>query len=428
MSESLYSSMEHAQFRGPAMSDNYNQRVEKAYRDLVMLLNKVGLADEDARIRFRNLVKNHFSLMKTLEELKSRVVALEDITELESGEEIAIYKLLTFFNSSVDDTNNFNGTEFEISSTSRCSIDTRHGVMTLPKINSSSMSKFGYSDNYGNFILPASFEARASGVIGTADAGSALISTSDVQNSAKDEPGKVWERNVTVSAPNIASGSEVSFYAKPPEDISATVNANAIVVHPYPMMGCELTGVYTSSQQVINLNDNDSYVPVNSSDYYSGINEAVGWVPPGAWNGDSIPSCGPKIFYFDPKEVNAVKLKIKQNDYYLENNKYTYTYGLSFFDLRYDSFLSAGKAILRFDAPTGKVINSVDNVTPNIYNVSEAELPYIFSYRAIWETAVAGVYTLDPQPASQSVWIEVTLSQTIGKGTPSLSGLKVEYS
>jgi hypothetical protein len=83
---------------------------------------------------------------------------------------------------------------------------------------------------------------------------------------------------------------------------------------------------------------------------------------------------------------------------------------------------------LRFDAPTGKVINSVDNVTPNIYNVSEAELPYIFSYRAIWETAVAGVYTLDPQPASQSVWIEVTLKETIGKGTPSLSGLKVEYS
>jgi hypothetical protein len=84
--------------------------------------------------------------------------------------------------------------------------------------------------------------------------------------------------------------------------------------------------------------------------------------------------------------------------------------------------------MLRFDAPTGKVINSIDSVTPNIYNVSEAELPFVFSYRVIWDTGVSGAYTLDPVPFSDHVWIEVTLNETVRYGTPSLSGLKVEYS
>ncbi len=427
MSDALYSKMEHAQYRGPAMSDNYNQRVEKAYRDLVMLLNKIGLADEDARIRFANLAKNHFSLMKTLEDLKARIVALEDVTTLESGEEIAPYKLLSFFDSSIDQSAVFNNTPFEISPTNRCSIDVRHGVVTLPKVSSSSISKFGYKDNYGNFVLPASFEASALGVAGSADSGSALIQTSDVYNSVKDEPGKVWERNVILTSPN-PSGAIVNLYAKVPTDLSVTTKANAIVVHPYPMMGCELRGVYTSSQQMVNLNDNDVYTPLNDQDFYESNNDAIGWIAPGAWGGDYISSCGPKIFYFDPKDVNGVKVTLKQNDYFFENNKYIYSYGLSFLDLRYDKFLTTGKVMLRFDAPTGKVINSIDSVTPNIYNVSEAELPFVFSYRVIWDTGVSGAYTLDPVPFSDHVWIEVTLNETVRYGTPSLSGLKVEYS
>jgi len=419
--------MEHAQHRGPATSDNYNQRVERAYRDLVMLLNKVGLADEDARLRFVALAKNHFSLMKTLEELKSRIVALEDVTELESGEEISKYKLLTFFNSSLDESSLFDNTSFEINQSNRCSIDSRHGVMTLPKIFSSSISKLGYKDQYNNFILPQSFESLASGVAGSADSGSALISSSDVYNSVKDEPGKVWERNVIVNTANV-NGAKVNLYSKVPEDLSVTTKANAIVVHPYPMMGCDLLGVYTSQRQVINLNENDQYVPVNYQDFYESNADSVGWIAPGAWSGDTITACGPKIFYFDPKEVNAIKISLRQNDYYFDNNKYIYSYGLSFLDLRYDKFLTTGKIMLRFDAPTGKTISSIDSVQPNIYNVSEAELPYVFSYRVIWETAVPGTYTLTPVPFSSHVWIEVSLNETIRYGTPSLSGLKVEYS
>lgn len=427
MSDALYSRMESAQYRGPATSDNYNRRVESAYRDLVMLLNKIGLADEDARLRFSALAKNHFSLMKTIEDLKTRISALEDVTTLESGEQISSYKLLTFFDSSLDQSSTFNDTPFAINPSNKCSIDTRHGVMTLPKISSSSLSKFGYKDNYGNFILPASFEALASGIVGTADSGSALIQSSDVYNSVKDEPGKVWERNVILTSPN-SSGASVNLYAKVPSDLAVTPKANAIVVHPYPMTGCQLVGVYTSSQQVINLNDNDAYTPLNSQDFYEGNDESIGWIAPGAWAGDAISACGPKIFYFDPKEVNAVKVRLKQNDYFFENNKYIYSYGLSFLDLRYDKFLTTGKIILRFNAPPGKLINSIDSVTPNIYNVSEAELPSVFSYRVIWDTGVAGTYSLNPVFGSTHVWIEVTLNETVRYGTPSLSGLKVEYS
>lgn len=423
MSDSLYSKMEHAQYMGPALSDNYNERVERAYKDLVMLLNKVGLADEDAKIRFSNLVKNHLSLTKEIADLQSRVEAIEDISTGISNP----YKLITFFNNFYDDTALFNNTEFEVPLSQRCSIDSRHGVMTLPKIFSSSSSKLGYKDSYGNFILPASFEAAASGVSGTADAATALISSSNINSSVVDEPGKVWERNIVVNSPNV-NGAEVDFYARIPTDLSPNVNANAIVVHPYPMMGAELVGVYTSSQEMVNLNSSDSYWPVNANNSYQDNADSIGWIAPGSWSGDSIVSCGPKIFYFDPKKVNAVKIRLKQNNYFFEANKFIYSYGLSFFDLRYDKFLSTGKIILKLEAPTGQTISSVNSVTPNIFNVSEAELPNVFSYRIIWETATAGVYSLNPVPFSSKVWIEIEINETLGKGTPSLSGVKVEYS
>jgi len=428
MSDALYSRMEHAQYRGPAMSDRYNERVDKAYRDLVMLLNKIGLADEDAKARFSNLVKTHFSMAKALEDLKSRTLALESITELANGTSLDPYRKITFFNESIIDSDRFNGTTYEVSTNNRCSIDTRHGVMTLPKVYSSSVSKFGYTDSIGNFVVPATFETRAVGVSGTADSAGASISTSEASNVAKDEPGKVWERNVLAKSPN-ANGALVNLYVRVPEDLSITPKANAVVVHPYPMMGCDLEGVYTSSQQNINLSENDAYTALNSAQYYDNDNYSVGWSPPGSWNGDKIASCGPKIFYFDPKEVNALKVSLRQRQYFFENNLYIYSYGLSFLDLRYDKFLKNGKTILKLQAPSGKTFSRITDVSPQIYNVSEAEIQDVFSYRVIWETSSnSGTYTLNPVPLSNRVWFEVTLNETINGGTPSLSGLKVEYS
>jgi len=279
MSESLYSKMEQAQYMGPSTSDNYNIRVENAYKDLVYLMNKVSLSDEDLKTRFRNVAKEHLSLMSTIDELETRITALEDSSVNEK------YRLLTFYDFALDDTNTFSGTAFSIDSASKCSLDTRHGVVTLPKSSSSSSSRLGYIDDDGNFILPSGLEMVETGITGTAD--TALNNTkvikSNAYNAVLDEPGKVWERSVVTDTQNISNGAAVNLYVRVPETLSITNSANALVVHPFPVGGCNLLGVYTSGQQDINLNDSDSYIAINSNKNYENDTSAIGWSAPGSW-------------------------------------------------------------------------------------------------------------------------------------------------
>jgi hypothetical protein len=115
---------------------------------------------------------------------------------------------------------------------------------------------------------------------------------------------------------------------------------------------------------------------------------------------------------------------MNQRNYFKENGSYIYTYGLSNLDIRYDKFLPSGKTMIRFDAPTGKLIDAVVNVAPVIYNVPNSLLSTAFSYRVIYKDGEN--YTLDNPGASASVWVEVTLNMLEDYTPPVLSDLKIE--
>lgn len=416
MSEPLHTQKEFAQFRGPTTSDNYNERQENMYRDLVYLANKIGLAERDVAWNHQREIKETFALTRILEDLEARVTTLE-----------AAENKLTFKHTNQVDSDRFKGTEFEIADSSHCYHDSQHGVVTLPLVSGSSVSKLVFINSDGSSVLPSSFEALASGVTGTADGGAATIDTSDPYYAVLAEPGKIWERNVIVDTPH-TSDSEVYLYVKVPTDASVSKNTNCLVVHPYPILGCELIDVSYTVNTDVTLSESDVYHTLNSSAIHSGNTDAVGWLPPGGWVGDTIVDCGPKVFYFDPLPITGFRLRLKQSNFYQEGSKYLYSYGLSKLDARFNKFVDEGKVIFRFDAPGSDTISSVVNVTPDIWNVSEAEAPYVFDYKIIWETSYdSGVYTNVPVPLSSRVWIEVTLDKTINKGTPALSGLTIDY-
>lgn len=415
--DNLYTQKRNAQFRGPTTSDDYNNRIEEEYRDLALLRNKAALTVEQYELFYGRAIKEIDSLTRALSELETR------ISELEDG-----VSILSFYDSSQIDNDRFDSTDYVVSTADRCAYDTVHGLLTLPKVEDSSISKIKFTDNNGDEFIPSTFETLVVPNVDSADNTTATIDTSEVHHAVLSHVGSIWQRNVIADSADV-DGAELTVYLRIPQEFASTQDSNLIVLHPYPSMSCDILSVEYSTAVDVLMNTNDSYTPLNSEAYHTGNDDAVGWVAPGAWDGDEILVSGPKAFYFDPTSVTGLKITLRQRNYYIENGKYIYTYGLSRVDLRYDKFLSTGRAIIKFDAPEGKTISKVEDVAPHAWNISEAELTDVFDYRVIWETSYnSGVYTTEPVAFSQRVWVEVTLNETVGKGTPALTDVQITYS
>lgn len=415
MTDSLYTQKVFAQFRGPSTSDSYNERIENLYKDLMTIINRQGLLEEDNRLFYQRMLKELFYQARALTDLETRVQAVED------GD-----FLYTFTSSQQIDIDRFTDTDFAITADARATWDGNYGIFTLPRIDASSVSKLKLNNEDGKTVIPSTFEALVNGVEGTADSLSATLDTSDVYNAVLDEVGAIWERNVLVSSPN-PNGAEMILWVRFPTDISTNENTNCIILHPFPSTAIDILDVQYSTDPDIVLNSTDNFVSLNNNDKYDSNQRAIGWVPPGGWSGDTMINAGPKIFYFDPLQVTGLKITFRQKNFFIENSKYIYAYGLSKLDAKYVKFTDTGKTIIRVDAPDGMTINGVNDVLPDIWNVLEAELPNVFSYRVIYETSYnSGVYTLEPVALANRVWIEVTLAKTLNNGTPALSGLKFD--
>jgi hypothetical protein len=414
----LNTKLRQLQYRGPSSSDDYNARVEENYTDLVLMRNRLGLLTEDVREGYMRAIKDQIGIAEVLDALEERLTVLE-----------ASDNVVPFASNAQEDCDRFNTSVFAISSVNRLFQDRKYGYILLPKIDTSSLSKLMAVDPDGRPALPSSLETRVSPVAGSVDDGSNYVDTSEPDNAFFNRPGRVWERNVVASATNNTDYAQLDFYVKLPTDLFTTANANALFLDPFPLYSFDILKIeYTTTADVL-MENSDGYIPLNNGALFSGDPNAIGWVPPGGWVGDEILTAGAKAFHFDPKPITGFRIRLRQRRYYAEANKFIYTYGLSGMDVRYDKYLSTGKTIIRFEAPQGDTISSVSNVQPEIYNVSQSNIPKVFSHRVIWETSYeSGVYTLNPVPNSTRVWVEVTLNQSPGKGSPALMGLAVSYS
>jgi hypothetical protein len=200
------------------------------------------------------------------------------------------------------------------------------------------------------------------------------------------------------------------------------------MLNVFPLKSTDILSIDYTTSAFPKLDNTESWVALNDVGRYSGEEEAIGELPPGGWNGDEIFDAGPKMFYFDPKPITAFRVKLQQKNYFTESGAFVYSYGLSKLDIRYDKFLTTGKSIIRFDAPIGSTISSIEEISPKIWNIPLHLLDDAFSIRTIWETSYnSGTYTLTPVPFSTRVWLEVTLNQTTSGSTPAITGLDISY-
>lgn len=411
-----------AQYRGPSTSDDYNQREKEVYNDLVVLYNRARLSEVEVDEFFRRIAKDQLSMTEALQDLEARINTLEGVDNR-----------FTFYSENQLDTARFDGdADYAVAAEDRLTSDPNHGLLLLPRVDTSSLSKLFYTNTEGQEVIPSSFEAKVVGDTNTADNATSFIDSSLPEFALYRKPGVIWERNVVVDASH-ANGARLTLYVKVPSDLFTTDRSNAIVMHPFPHFGTTIESISYSTRVDPELSEDDNYVPLNPSNYYAGETAARGWIAPGGWTGveegnDTIVNAGPRAFYFKPQTVTALRIELHQADYYREDGKFIYSYGLSQLDLRYDKFLTEGKAFIRFDAPNAQTISAINDVQPQIWNVSPADLDNVFSYRTIWETSLdSGLYTETPVANSAKVWIEVTLTG-FNDWVPALSGLTVDYS
>ncbi len=416
----IYTQKRSAKYRGPTTSDDYNARIEENYRDLLAIVNRAGIMSERQNQSNRFLFNSLINLSETLSRIESGLAYYTE-TLLDMG----YINWVIFSDASVIETDRFDGTSFEVPTSSRCEFQKELGKMLLPPVSGSSFSKLKMTNDDGTSVLPSTFSAIAEGVESSADNTAAFVNTNDISEAVVGGIDRAWERNVVVSdvVPGTTAAS-VKLYVAVPTDLGVTADANSLSMLTYPIGSVIINDISYTTIVGPSLSDDDDYEPLNWDSLYAGDETSNSHVPPDGTEDHTINGSGPLKFNFGNKPITALRITLTQPEYYAQGDNFVFTYGLMNLDLRYEKRLDSGKFMVRVDAPDGDTFSEAPDVTPVIYNVSQAEIPYIFSTRTIWETSVdSEEYTTTPVPFSEKIWLEVTLNKTLDNATPELYAL-----
>lgn len=415
----MYTNQRLYKYRGPDSSQDYNDRIEENYKDLVYLYNTVELLKGQIERGSSVAIKNLNALYRYLDEVEARLDALE-----------AASNTLSMTSSTQLDNDRFDATAYAVQAADRCTYLSNDDGLTLPKVDAGSVSKIKFYNAAGlTEIIPSSVETVVVPITTTADGTNAIIETSQPYYAIQDKPGAVWERNVIVNTPDLTDGAQMYLFVRIPDELTATADTNCISFTPFPAYNIDILDISYSTDPNIMLSNSSAWTTFNEDQIYYQATGAAGNLMPGGWTDDEIIDSGPKVFYFDPKPITAIRFKLRQMNYLVKNSNYIYTYGMSKLDIRNDKFLDTGRAIIRFDAPNGDTISNITGITPYLWNIPEYMVTDVFDYRIIWETSYdSGSYTLTEVPFSQRVWVEVTLTKTTSGGTPQLTNLVLNYS
>lgn len=412
MSEFIYTERKPIQYHGPISSTDFNERIEQNYADLVYLYNKYGVLDKKISEIIERIVKENVFLTSALLDLQERIRNIESINTNQ----------LSIHSKSQIDLSPFVSTSYAISASSALEFNDYYNHLTLPVASGSSHSKVKFVNPVKGQVIPEFLKTRIDPNLAGGDGNGALIDTTPVQNAFLNQLDKVWRRNVILTEPH-PLGVSMYLYVQIPSGSVGSSLANSISLMPFPANGVDIVKVEYTVAPSPTLTDKDGYYSCNPG-LYDGEYDALGKVAPGGWStigSDTIVNSGPLKFYFADKPITAIRILLRQRNYIKENNAYIYTYGLSDIDIRYDKFLPTGKTFVRFNAPAGKTINEVLNVSPKIYNISPSLLSSVFSYRVFYPSG--GTYVLSNPGTSDHVYVEVTLNMLDDNVPPVLSDL-----
>jgi len=416
MSESIYTQKSPIQYHGPINSSVLNEKYEQNYADLVYLYNKYGVLDKKISEIIERVIKDNIFLSAAVNDLYERIRSIES----QNTNQISL------FSRSQIDVSPFVATAYAVQTSEALDFNTYYNHLTLPVVSGLSHSKLKFINPSEGQVIPDLLETRVDPNLPGGDGNGAIIETTPVWNAFLDQPDKVWRRNVILNSPN-PLGVSMYLYIKVPTGYVGSTVANNICLTPYPSNSVDVVKIEYTTKANPTLSDGDNYLPLNPSSLYEDNYDALGRVPPGGWStvgSDTSVNSGPLSFYFQEKQITAIRVLLRQRNYVVENNKYVYTYGLSDMDIKYSKFLPNGRTFVRFDAPSGQTISEILNVSPKIYNVSPSLLSRVFAHRVFYNNG--SFYTLENPGTSNHVYVEVSLAMLDDKNPPILSDLIIE--
>lgn len=415
MSEFIYTQKKSIQYHGPISSSDYNERIEQNYADLVYLYNKYSVIDTKISEIIERVVKENIFLTSAINDLADRIRVIESVNTNQ----------LSIHSRSQVDLSPFINTPYAIAASQALVLNDYYNHLSLPEVIGSSHSKIKFVNSLRGQIVPDFLETRIDANLAGGDGNGALIDTTPVQNAFINQPDKVWRRNVILNEPN-PLGVSMFFYIKIPTGSMLNPLSNSISLSPFPSSGVDVVRVEYSTAKNPSLTEKDDYYSFNPG-HYDGEYDAIGKIAPGGWStkgSDTIVNSGPLKFFCADKNITAIRILLRQRNYIKENGSYIYTYGLSDVDVRYEKFIEIGKTFIRFNAPTGKTIRELVNVSPKIYTLPQSLIGDVFSHRVFYPSGSG--YVLTNPYTSSHVYLEVTLAMLENKIPPILSDLIIE--
>jgi hypothetical protein len=284
-------------YRGFIESDKIDRFIESVIDDLIRLSS--GLNGHAAAIR-------QFTHLLQLEnrEVKSRAVAVEKQLEMDRRVRARRGERLGRWHDFHDASNVFWLDEAEAAK--RAAVSTSYGQVTVP-MNAVESRTYSLRLLSGGVVTPSSVKVTTSGLFdklegdGTVDYEyDGTVEETDPRNAVNGNNDNYWRRRVVFDLDSDVSEVEVEITVQIPD--SANLYANVVYLHPYPVGGVDVTGVWVSPDL------SDSFTPIDGFDELHGARKS-------RW-------------FLSSQKVSKIKVRLRQRNWFEENGKKVFEYGL----------------------------------------------------------------------------------------------------
>jgi hypothetical protein len=189
--------------------------------------------------------------------------------------------------------------------TRRASISTQYGQVTVPA-NAVESRTYSMRLLSGGVVTPSTIKVATSGVFDKLDGDglvdyeySSTIEETDPKNVVNGNNDQYWRRRVVCDLESDISEVETEITIQIPD--SANLYANVIYVHPFPVGGVDIVGVWVSPDI------SDSYTPIDGFEEVRGAR---------------------KVRWFIPQQkIGKLKVRLRQRNWFEENGKKVFEYG-----------------------------------------------------------------------------------------------------
>lgn len=283
-------------YMGFIESDKLDQFVETVTDDLV----KVSSTLNGHATAIKHAI--HLLQLETME-AKSKVAAIEEQMKMDRTVRARRGERLARWYDFHDASSVFwlDGSE----ASKRASVNTQYGQVTVPS-NAVESRTYSLRLLSGGVVTPSSVKVTTSGVFdklegeGVTDYEySNTVEETDPKNAVNGNNDQYWRRRVICDLESDVSEVEVEITIQIPD--SANLYANTVYIHPFPVGGVDVVGVWVSPDL------SDSFTPIDGFEEVRGAR---------------------KLRWFIPQQkIAKLKVRLRQRNWFEENGRKVFEYG-----------------------------------------------------------------------------------------------------